>query len=93
MATVCVGSLNELSVCRVETDSRIQDVDDPKYVEFRIPSEVAILQPGSPRWANYIKGVVAGFHGMGSKYRLLCLECYVVRCSNYFLMFTFLEDM
>ncbi|KZS17139.1 Galactokinase [Daphnia magna] len=67
MATVCVGSLNELSVCRVETDSTIQGIDDPKYVEFNIPSETTSLEPGSPKWANYVKGVIAGFHASVSK--------------------------
>lgn len=63
MATVIVGSLNELSICRIETDAKIQGIDDPKYVEFNIPSKDTAVEPGSPKWANYVKGVVAGFHG------------------------------
>lgn len=76
MATVCVGSLNELSVCRVETDSTIQGIDDPKYVEFNIPSETTSLEPGSPKWANYVKGVIAGFHGMRSNKLLFILDLF-----------------
>lgn len=63
MSTVCVGSLNKLSICRVETDSNIQGTDKPKYVEFGVPSASSPIEPGSPKWANYVKGVVAGFHG------------------------------
>jgi len=70
MATVIVGSVNELSMCRIETDSEIQGIDVPKYVEFNIPSKDTTVEPGSPKWANYVKGVVAGFHG-----RVLFLFC------------------
>nr|CAH0112930.1 unnamed protein product [Daphnia galeata] len=62
LATVIVGSLNKLSVCRIETDSKIEGIDLPKYVEFSIPSKTKAVEPGSPKWANYVKGVVAGFH-------------------------------
>ena len=63
MATVIAGSLNKLSVCRIETDSKIEGIDLSKYVEFSIPSKTKAVEPGSPKWANYVKGVVAGFHG------------------------------
>ena len=61
MATVSIGALNMQSICRIETDSK--GVDDPRYVEFDIPSATSPIEPGNPKWANYIKGVVAGFHG------------------------------
>ncbi len=60
MATVIVGALNKQSICRVETDSK--GIDDPKYAEFDIPSRACPIEPGSPKWANYVKGVVAEFH-------------------------------
>lgn len=63
MATVTVGSLNELSVCRIETDPAIDGIDHPKYVEFEVPSATSPIKPGEPKWANYVKGVVASFHG------------------------------
>ena len=50
-------------MCRIETDSKIEGIDLPKYVEFSIPSKTKAVEPGSPKWANYVKGVVAGFHG------------------------------
>jgi galactokinase len=52
-----VGRKTESGVCRVETLA--DGVDDPKYTEF--PSSG--LAPGAPKWANYIKGVVANFPG------------------------------
>ena len=58
MVTVAVGSLNDLPICRIETDSKW--ADEPKYVEF----DAQAIQPGvQPKWANYVKGVAACFHG------------------------------
>lgn len=54
MVTVAVGSLNDLGICRIES----QGMDDG-YVEFPSSS----IAPGSPNWANYVKGVLACFHG------------------------------
>lgn len=62
MVTVAVGKLNDLNICRIETDLTGKATDQSKYVEFNVPSASSI-QPGNPKWANYIKGVVAGFHG------------------------------
>ena len=58
MTTVAVGSLNELQVCRVETDSK--GADEPRYVEY----DTSLIQQGSPKWANYVKGDTACFHGI-----------------------------
>jgi len=63
MVTVAVGKLNNLNVCRIETDPASKATDDPKYVEFNVPSASNMIEPGNPKWANYVKGVVAGFHG------------------------------
>jgi len=63
MVTVAVGRLNNLNVCRVETDPDSKATDDPKYVEFSVPTPSSNIHPGNPKWANYVKGVVAGFHG------------------------------
>lgn len=65
MATVCVGSLNNLQVCRVLTDSKIEGIDEPRFIEFCIPTLSSPLTPGLPKWANYVKGVIAtGFQGI-----------------------------
>ncbi|XP_066292194.1 galactokinase-like [Branchiostoma lanceolatum] len=61
MVTVVVGKKTDTGVCRVVTTA--QDADEPKEVEFPIPSTAHPLQPGKPAWANYVKGVVANFKG------------------------------
>ena len=64
MATVCVGSLNQLQVCRITTDSTIKGIDEPRFVEFAVPTASTPIKPGLPKWANYVKGVIAtGFEG------------------------------
>ena len=55
LTTVAVGSINDLNICRIES----QGMKEPNYVEFASTS----VEPGEPKWANYIKGVVACFHG------------------------------
>lgn len=54
LTTVAVGSINDLNICRIES----QGMKEPNYVEFASTS----VEPGEPKWANYIKGVVACFH-------------------------------
>lgn len=71
MATVVVGDLNELNVCRIETDPDCKETDNPKYVEFDIPTAAKPLRPSSPKWANYVKGVISFFHGGTS---VVCLS-------------------
>ena len=61
MVTVVVGSRTDTGVCRVHTlDNTIVE---PTYVEFNIPCADRPLVPGSPSWANYIKGVTALYKG------------------------------
>lgn len=62
MATVIVGDFNGLKTCRVETDPDCQETDDPKYIEFNIPTASSPLEPSIPKWANYVKGVISFFH-------------------------------
>ncbi len=59
--TLIVGKKTDTGVCRIETTS--EDVDEPRYVEFQLPSETAALKSGAPKWANYVKGVVACYDG------------------------------
>jgi galactokinase len=61
MVTVIVGTKTNTGICRVQTLAT--DVDEPKYVEFNVPCEDRPLEPGSPSWANYIKGVTASYKG------------------------------
>lgn len=61
MVTVMAGRRGEGSRCRVHTTSRL--ADKPHQVEFMAPSPSSPLQPGTPAWANYVKGVVANFPG------------------------------
>lgn len=63
MVTVAVGRLNGSDTCRIQTDSRGIGSDEAGYVEFKAPTEACPIQPGTPKWANYVKGVVACFHG------------------------------
>ncbi|XP_052791272.1 galactokinase-like [Mya arenaria] len=61
LVSVFVGRKNGTSQCRVQTLS--QGADDPTYVEFPVPSDATPLNPGVPKWANYVKGVVANYKG------------------------------
>ena len=61
MVTVIVGLKTSTGVCRVQTLA--ENVSNPKFVAFNLPTEDSPLHPGSPSWANYIKGVVACFRG------------------------------
>ncbi|XP_061182556.1 galactokinase-like [Saccostrea echinata] len=59
--TVLVGRKSEGNLCRVLTLA--DSVDAPNYVEFPVPSAETPLKPGTPKWANYVKGVVANYKG------------------------------
>ncbi|XP_005109861.1 galactokinase [Aplysia californica] len=56
MVTVIVGRPTASGTCRVET---LAAADDPLYTEF--PSKK--LEPGKPKWCNYVKGVAAQMPG------------------------------
>ncbi|OWF47799.1 galactokinase-like [Mizuhopecten yessoensis] len=58
--TLVVGRKVDGGLCRVVT---LADIKENKEVEFNVPTAAAPLQPGSPKWANYVKGVVANFKG------------------------------
>lgn len=61
LVSVFVGRKNDTDQCRVQ--SLADGIDEPKYVEFPVPSEASPLKPGTPKWANYVKGVVANYKG------------------------------
>ncbi|KAK6177578.1 hypothetical protein SNE40_015652 [Patella caerulea] len=61
LVTVVVGRKIEGNVCRVSTLE--QSANGSCVVEFQVPSADSPLKPGAPKWANYVKGVVAKFIG------------------------------
>ncbi|XP_075224758.1 galactokinase-like [Lycorma delicatula] len=60
LVTIVVGKKNNSDDCRIKTLS--ENCDKPTLVVFSI-SERQNLKPGNPKWANYIKGVIANFKG------------------------------
>ena len=58
LVTILVGRKTDGGTCRVETLTK--DADEPTYTEFPATG----LSPGTPKWANYVKGVVDKFPGM-----------------------------
>ncbi|XP_059473612.1 galactokinase-like [Neocloeon triangulifer] len=59
MVTVVVGRKTSDGRCTVAT--AVPEADEPRRVSFSVPSKQPLL-PGSPKWANYVKGVIANFH-------------------------------
>ncbi|KAK3765507.1 hypothetical protein RRG08_054032 [Elysia crispata] len=57
MVSVIVGSPTTTGVCRIETLN--SGTDSPRYTEFPIDN----LEPGKPKWCNYVKGVAAQMPG------------------------------
>ncbi|XP_068120355.1 galactokinase [Hyperolius riggenbachi] len=56
LITVIVGSRrNDGKICLVTT---AEGADEPQKVEFEAPREDKPLAPGTPKWANYMKGVI-----------------------------------
>jgi hypothetical protein len=60
LLTVIVGKKNYTDKCVVVTESK--DADRPFKVEFSVPTKDPLV-PGSPKWANYVKGIVQYFKG------------------------------
>lgn len=60
--TIVVGRLKESGSCRLLTMCSV--ADHPREVEFQVPSDQTPLLPGQPKWANYVKGVVANYKGL-----------------------------
>jgi galactokinase len=57
--TIIVGKPNGTDKIKIKTLG--EDVDDPKKIEFDVPSQNNRLSPGTPKWANYVKGVIEHF--------------------------------
>jgi galactokinase len=56
--TVIVGKPNGTSTIRLVTAAQMGEV---ARHDFEAPSAAARLTPGSPKWANYVKGVIEHF--------------------------------
>lgn len=61
LVSVFVGRKTDNGVCRILTLAA--GVDDPTYVEFPAPTADNPPPVGTPKWANYVKGVIAHFKG------------------------------
>lgn len=59
MVTLVVGRRNNSNKCQITTLS--ESADEPRKVEFEVPSASNKLSPSKPAWANYVKGVLAMF--------------------------------
>ncbi|XP_065332478.1 galactokinase-like [Cloeon dipterum] len=62
MVTVIVGRCTDNGECTIV--AAVPEADAPRKVSFHVPSKQPLL-PGSPKWANYVKGVIANFHATG----------------------------
>ncbi|KAL1453044.1 hypothetical protein WDU94_007220 [Cyamophila willieti] len=64
VVTVVIGSRNNSNSIHIYSDS--EKADNPRDIQFDVPS-VKKLTPGSPKWANYVKGVVNIFNDTVAK--------------------------
>ncbi|KAL0594602.1 Galactokinase [Plecturocebus cupreus] len=56
LVTVLVGSAREDGLVSLLTTSA--DADEPQRLQFPLPTAQRSLEPGTPQWANYVKGVI-----------------------------------
>lgn len=56
LVTVVVGRQTSGQDVTIVTTTK--DADEPRRVDFSIPTDGLALSPGSPSWANYVKGVI-----------------------------------
>ena len=61
LVTVMVGSQTSDQDVTVTTLS--EDADEPRKIHFHLPRDGTPLSPGSPKWANYVKGVIQHYRG------------------------------
>lgn len=61
MVTILLGRANNTDTCRVVTACNdFEEINELNKTEFKIPT-VKPLYVGTPKWANYVKGVIACF--------------------------------
>lgn len=63
LVTVMLGSQTSDQDVSVTTLS--EDADEPREIHFHLPTDGTPLSPGSPKWANYVKGVIQHYRGNG----------------------------
>lgn len=63
LVTVMVGSRRADGLVSLLTTS--EGADEPRRLQFPLPTAQRSLEPGTPRWANYVKGVIQHYPGMG----------------------------
>ncbi|XP_036611920.1 galactokinase isoform X2 [Trichosurus vulpecula] len=63
LVTVLVGIPRSDGLISLVTTSEY--VDEPRRVEFPVPTAEKPLEPGIPRWANYVKGVIQHYPAAG----------------------------
>lgn len=61
LVTVIVGSQTFDQDVTVTTLS--EDADEPRTIHFHLPTHGTPLSTGSPKWANYVKGVIQHYRG------------------------------
>lgn len=61
LVTVVVGS--QTSGQDVTLVTATEDADEPRRVDFSLPTDGSPLSPGLPSWANYVKGVIQHYRG------------------------------
>lgn len=61
LVTVMLGSQTSGQDVTVTTLS--EDAEEPREMHFSLPTDGTPLSPGSPQWANYVKGVIQHYRG------------------------------
>lgn len=56
LTTVVIGKRSDNGICRILTNS--DGCDLPHKIEISVKN----LEKGTPKWANYVKGIIAYFH-------------------------------
>lgn len=76
-----VGSRREDGLVSLLTTSK--DADEPQRLQFPLPTPQRSLEPGTPRWANYVKGVIEHYPGMGTGHH----QCHLLLHSDALIKF------
>ncbi|XP_017530327.3 galactokinase isoform X2 [Manis javanica] len=64
LVTVLVGSPRADGLVSLLTTS--EDADEPRRLQFPLPTAQRSLEPGTPHWANYVKGVIQHYPDSGA---------------------------
>ncbi|XP_067572911.1 galactokinase isoform X4 [Pseudorca crassidens] len=64
LGTVLVGSPRADGLISLLTTS--EDADEPRRLQFPLPTTQRPLEPGAPHWANYVKGVIQHYPDSGT---------------------------